>query len=663
MSHRHYVHVLPVVLLLLLSACNQDTVVDYSGPIAGWTEPTGAKGGGQFSPLTQIDKNNVSHLQVAWTYSSPDFSTETKDLTGAAAKGGSPHGASSNVEVTPIVVDDKMVLCTPLHRVVAIDPITGKELWNYDPHMDQRIAGHICRGVVNWQEPQIDQSKPCQQRIFSSTGDGRLIALDLKTGLLCKNFGQDGVVDMKYGLGPMQSQDYYNTAPPLVINDLVLVGHAVRDGFRNNIAGGVIRAWNVRTGQLVWAWDPVGPGMQPVTAQEAEAGKTYTRGTPNVWSFMSADVENGLVFLPTGNAPADHFKGPERAIDHYGSAVVALDAGTGKVVWSFQTVHHDLWDYDVAAQPILYEAEGKVPALALTTKEGHIFLLNRLNGKPLFPVEERPVPQTDVPGEWSSPTQPFPTLPKPLFDRRLSDDDLIGYPIASKGCKKNFDALRNEGIFTPPSLKGSMQFPGISGGFNWGSGSINPQKGILVAVYLNMPLSVKLIPRTDNKTADGDDSPFNFMDSPQYETPYSFHRVPLMSDYGVPCVKPPWGSMIAIDLKTGLELWHEPLGSMKSRIPLIGSWFNIGVPLIGGNLQTASGLAFVGASADETLRAFDVETGKMLWSTSLPLSAHSTPMTYRLSKNGKQYLVVATGGISGFDAKIGNTLVAYTLPD
>ena len=651
-------HALLPLSILLVSGCHQGGAIDYSGPVAGWAEATGAKGGGQFSPLTQIDKSNVARLKMAWTWSSPDGVPDSS----IAAPVGDVH-VSTNVEATPILAGDKLVTCTPLHRVVALDPLSGKELWSYDPAMDPLTPSHMCRGVAQWSEAQMQAGKTCQQRIFSTTGDGRLIALDLADGKPCADFGSNGTVDMKQNLGPLKPNEYYQTAPPLVYGDLVISGSAVRDGFRNNTASGVVRAWDARSGKLVWAFDPVGPTMPPVTAGVAAAGKNFTRGTPNVWSFMSADLEHGLIYLPTGNAPADHFKGQPRDIDTYGSAVVALEAATGKVVWSFQAVHHDIWDYDTPAQPVLYEHDGKIPALAMSTKMGHVFLLNRLTGKPIFPVEERPVPQTDVPGEWTSPTQPFPTLPKPLMPAKTTADDMMNVPIVSKGCKEAIAPLRNDGMFTPPSLQGSLVRPSISGGMNWGSGSINPETQTFVTTVFDMPFVIKLIPRTDSKRAEDDNGPMIWMDMPQYETPYKVHRMPLLSEQVVPCFKPPWGSIVAIDLKTGAEKWRKPLGSLRGNVPLIGSLLEVGVPIIGGSLQTASDIVFVAASSDQTLRAFDAASGKELWSTQLPFSAHATPMTYRLNKSGKQYLVISTGGTATMDKKVGNTLVAYKLPD
>jgi quinoprotein glucose dehydrogenase len=388
-------------------------------------------------------------------------------------------------------------------------------------------------------------------------------------------------------------------------------------------------------------------------------GKTFTRGTPNVWSFMSADLEHGLIFLPTGNAAVDFYKGRERPIDYYGSSVVALNVDTGEVVWRFQTVRHDLWDYDIAAQPTLYEHEGKIPAIAIATKQGFVFLLNRLTGRPIFEIEERSVPASDVQGEWVAPTQPFPTKPAP-FIAPLTERDLMRYPIASRGCRETFDGSRHEGMYTPPSMKGTLQSPGVSGGFNWGSISVDGSQRLFIGALLNLPWSVKLVARS---ALESGEVPGSFAEAPQYGAPYSATRAPFLSATGIPCTKPPWGELIAIDLDSGRLRWRRPLGSLYGRVPLIGDWLNVGAPVSGGVLQTAGGLAFAGASIDEYLRAFNTSTGEVVWSTHIPYSAHGIPVTYRLRKDGRQYLVVATGGGIGLDQRVGNTLVAFALPD
>ena len=405
------------------------------------------------------------------------------------------------------------------------------------------------------------------------------------------------------------------------------------------------------------------------TAAEIERGATLTRGTPNAWTTLSADLKNGLIFVPTGNPSVDYYKGKERSpMSHYGSSVVALRATTGEVVWNFQIVHHDLWDYDTATQPALYDHRGPngeaIPALAVASKPGHIFLLNRLTGQPLFPVEERPVPQSDAPGEWTSPTQPFPTKPAPVFKTPVTKDDLIDWPFVSAGCAEQFAALRNEGMFTPPSLQKTIQFPANPGGFNWGGMAIDPASGTMVSTYLRMLFRAQLVPNSDKRSGAEDNDPVNWSDLPQHGTPYRLQTGPLLSKRGMPCLKPPWGVIVAYNLWTGEKLWEKPLGDLGGYIPIIGRWLNVGVPLMGGPIQTATGLTFIGASSDRNFRAFDAATGKVLWRTRLPYSAYATPMTYRLSPTGKQYIVIATGGNALFDGnKVGNTLVAYALPN
>jgi quinoprotein glucose dehydrogenase len=639
---------------MLLAACSggQGPVPAIpAGVNGGWPEPSGSKGGGQYSPLEQINRNNLGQLRILWTYASPDFAASQPPIV----------GKNMVVEATPILVNDTLVTCTSLHRVVALEASTGKPRWSFDPQVNKEVPSFKCRGVAGWSDssPAVPQSS-CAERIFSTSGDGRLFAVDARTGELCSGFGKAGVVDMREHLGPLKASEYYNSAPPLVVNDLVLANSAVRDGFRNDTAGGVLRAWDARSGALVWAWDPVGSELHAVTAEEARDGRTFTRGTPNVWTYMSADLENGLIFVSTGNAPPDHFKGKQRPIDAYGSSVVALQVATGAVAWSFTTVHHDLWDYDVAGQPVLYDAGG-VPALAVATKQGHIFLLNRLTGKPLFPVEERPVPQTDVPGEWTSPTQPFPTHPLPIHGTALTGKDLNSMPYLAGGCKETLAGLRNEGVFTPPSLRGTLQNPGIAGGFGWGSGAINPQSHILIATYLNMPFIVQLVSRSREGDGNDDDRPFNWMELPQYGAPYEVRRRPFISAHGVPCVASPWGEIMAVDLVSGNQLWRKPLGNMRGRVPLIGSLINAGMPVAGGTLQTGAGLVFVAASSDETLRALDAATGDELWSTHLPFSAHATPMTFTLPRSGRQLLVISSGGALTLDQKAGDQLIAFAL--
>ncbi len=647
------------VLCACVSACSPPAAVDYSGPVGAWGNVNGGVGGGQYSPLTQINRENVGRLKVAWTYDSSDPESRDKHPPGEA---GAVH-PSAAVETTPIIVDDHLVFCTPQHRVIALDPESGKQLWTYDPHMNLAATpSHACRGVATWVETDPQADKPCQRRIISTSGDGRLFALDVADGQLCEDFGDHGTVDLTANLGTLKPRELYHTSPPLVVRNLIVVGGAIHDGFRVDVPGGVVRAFDVHSGELVWAWDPVGPGLTPVTATDARNGKTFTRGTPNVWSFMSADVDRGLIYLPTGNAAVDFYKGGERPIDYYGSSVVALKIDTGEVVWRFKTANHDLWDYDIATQPTLYEHQGKVPAIAIATKSGNVFLLNRVTGEPIFPIEQRPVPSSDVPGESSAPTQPVPTRPAPLY-KALTEKDVMNFPIASRGCRDTFNAVRTDGLYTPPSVKGTLQSPGVSGGFNWGSNSVDGNRRLFIGAILDLPWTITLVPRPSPQGGADQSVPGNWGEAPQFDTPYSATRRPFLSATGIPCTKPPWGELVAIDLDSGELRWRRPLGSLYGRVPLIGQWLNVGAPVSGGVMQTAGGLVFAGATIDEHLRAFDVTSGDLLWNVHLPFSAHGIPMTYRLRPDAKQFLVVATGGSEGIDQNVGGqVIVAFTLP-
>jgi quinoprotein glucose dehydrogenase len=423
-----------------------------------------------------------------------------------------------------------------------------------------------------------------------------------------------------------------------------------------------VRAYDVRTGALVWAWNPVPPG-QPQTQLDAAGNEVFVPGTPNVWSVMSVDSERGLVFVPTGNTSPDFYGGLRQGADHYSSSVVALDAATGRVVWHFQTVHHDLWDYDAPAQPVLFDwpgEHGRVPALALPTKQGHLFVLNRETGEPLSPVEERPVPQTAVSGETPAPTQPFPANPAlVLRPDHLTEADMWGFTFWDRNrCREKFRGLRHDGMFTPPSEQGTLQLPSFMGAMNWGSAAIDPRSDVLVVNVNNVATSITLVPRKDvaARAAKGE-----YL-SPSTGTPYALKMEPLLSPFGAPCNPPPWGKLVAIDLKAGQRLWEVPLGSTRDLAPF-PLWLNLGVPNIGGPVVTASGLVFIGAATDNFLRAFDLRDGRQLWKGRLPAGGQATPMTYRLRPGGKQYVVIAAGGHEYLGTKTGDAVVAYALPD
>jgi quinoprotein glucose dehydrogenase len=654
----------------LLIGCSggSDVNIDYNGPTADWPNYGSADGGGHFSAATQITPENVVHLQKAWEYRSghvlmPGEGTDlypTGDEQPDLGSGWQLPDLGSGWQLTPLLVNDTLYGCSAFNRMFALDPQTGEELWSVDPKVDPHKEVLInCRGVSSWQGP-ANQDGICAHRIFMGTMDGRLLAVDGGTGESCTDFGDNGTVDLKAGLGEHAEFEFSSISPAAVLGNKLIMGSMILDRLQNDMPSGVVRAFDVRSGELVWYWDPVPPGE--TTELDADGQPVYRRGTTNVWSIISVDEERNLVFLPTGNTSTDFFGGLRDNLDYYSSAVVALNGSTGEVVWHFQMVHHDIWDYDTPAQPTLFEFERdgeKIPALAQPTKMGHLFLLNRETGEPLFPVEERPVPQGgEVAGEYLSPTQPFPTKPAPLHPARLDPEDAWGFTFWDKGaCRKQIESLKNEGIFTPPSIQGSLFFPSDFGGNNWGTPAVDLQRNIAVLNTRLLASVLKLTPREECRAAGGG--------SPQLGTPYCVEVTPILSPLGAPCNAPPWGTLAAVDLNTGEKIWETPLGTLKHIAPWPVSLM-AGPPNIGGAAVTASGLTFIGSSTDQYLRAFDTETGEELWKAPLPTGGHATPMTYRAGPDQKQYVVITAGGHYGMAAygqKPSDHLIAFALPD
>ncbi len=648
-----------ISLVLLLTFYGLLSVADaqQEKSFADWPAYGRDAGGSRYSPLTQISRANASQLKIAWTYR-----TGAEEVKAAGAR-------NAAFESTPIVVDGTLYLTTPYSRVIALDPATGAEKWTYDPQipLERRYSEMTSRGVSAW--PAATDGKKASRRIFVATLDARLIALDAATGKTISGFGQNGQIDLKQDVRfnvDDRYQNYQVTSPPAVIGDLVVVGSAIGDNGGVEMERGVVRAYDAITGKLRWSFDPI-PKNENDSARKTWAGESSVKtGAANAWSIISADAERDLVFIPTSSPSPDFYGGERKGDNRYANSVVAIKASTGKIVWHFQVVHHDLWDYDVPAQPMLINIKrgGKdIPAVAIGTKMGLLFVLDRRDGKPVFPVEERPVPQTDVSGEQTSATQPFPKLPRPLVPHQLKAEDAWGLTDKDRDyCRDKIASLRNEGIYTPPSLKGTLAIPGNVGGMNWSGMSFDPTRNLLFVNTNVLPFEVKLIPRDEyNKMREtGAANRVKGEFGRQTGTPYAMYREPLMSPTGTPCIPPPWGKLTAVDMATGEFRWDVPLGRIP-QLALLGKKADeYGSINLGGSMVTAGGLVFISAAMDDKLRAFDAESGKLIWEGQLPASAQAAPMTY--SAGGKQFIVISAGGHGKLGTKRGDFVVAFALP-
>jgi quinoprotein glucose dehydrogenase len=618
-----------------------------------WPYYGGDAGGMRYSRLTQFNPKNVSRLKIAWVFHTGDVSD-------------GKHGKQrSGFEATPILVDGLLIFATGFNRVIAVNPETGTLQWAYDPKIDPTWDygdALVNRGVAMWFDTahSVQTGAPCRRRIYEASLDARLIALDAATGVPCAEFGDKGQVSLRDVPGYQPGQ-YHMTSPPAVIDDLVVVGSAINDNNRVDMPSGVVRAFDVRTGALRWSWDPIDKNDQ-TPAGGSGTTKTWRTGAGNAWSIMAVDNERDLLFIPTGSASPDYYGGLRPGDDKWADSIVALRGKTGELVWGFQLVHHDLWDYDSASPPLLatvQRAGKQVPVVVQGNKTGLLYVLNRETGVPVFPVEERPVPQSDVPGEVTSPTQPIPVAPPPLVPQKLSADAIFGVnPVDRETCQQWVRSFRNEGIFTPPSLQGTLVVPGNIGGMTWSGYAFDPVDNLLVVPTNNIAGVAKLIPRQKLEEAaqNGEDGDY----ARQTGGPYGMYRRFLQGASDLPCTPPPWGMLSAVDLNQGTIKWQVPLGSMQyfggGHDPVPPGSIGFGGPII-----TATGLVFIAGTFDPYIRAFDVQTGKELWKAQLPASGNATPMTYRV--NGKQYLVIAAGGHPKItEESLNDALVAFALP-
>jgi len=608
--------------------------------------------GTHHSPLSDITLDNVGDLEVAWTYRTGDVHAHRDGLAGTA------------FEATPIMVDGVLYVSTPYGRAIALDAETGAEMWTFDPVIDRSDSDHTMvtsRGLAFWRDPEREHDAECAARVVLASYDARLFTLDAVTGLPCADFAGGGSVDLGSGVDRIEGRrhQFKQTAPPALVGDVIVMGSTIYDSHWADAPSGAVRAYDARTGSLRWSWQPLtGVGSY------SEAGAWVQAGAANTWATITVDPDRDLVFVPTGSPSPDHYGGMRPGDNGYANSLVALRGSTGELVWHFQMVHHDLWDYDLPSPPALIELERdgeRVPAVVQSTKMGYLFVLDRETGEPLFPVEEMPVPASDVPGEVVSPTQPVPILPPPLTPQGLEPEDAWGLtPLDRAACARRIEQLRSDGMYAPPSVRGTIVSPGFVGGMEWGGVAFDPASHLLVTNTNRVPMVATLIPRAAADTAPPAAADDKFSLAPQAGTPYAVKREPLLSPLGIPCNAPPWGMLHAVDMRTGEIAWETPLGRMTDlvKVPTPEAWgsANLGGPLLTG------GLVFIAAALDRRIRAFDLKSGEVVWEAKLPASAQASPMTYRARPGGRQFVVISAGGHDGVRSSLGDHVVAFALP-
>ncbi|MDS1139044.1 membrane-bound PQQ-dependent dehydrogenase, glucose/quinate/shikimate family [Pusillimonas sp. SM2304] len=635
-----------------------------------WAHYGNDAGTGRFAALDQINVANVDQLAQAWVFQTGDIPEST--------------GAGAEDQLTPMQIGDKLFLCTPKNNVIALDVDSGKQLWRRDFNAGVGGVWERCRGLAYFDanapvvQPTAPGSSPvtpvtlpaadsCQRRVLMNTIDARLVAINSDNGEMCGEFGDHGIVDLKAGMGAIANKAYYTmTAAPTVAGTTIVVGGRVADNVQVDMPGGVVRGFDVITGQMRWHFDP---GMDDPNAPLADDG-AFQRSTPNVWAGISYDPAMNTVFLPVGSASVDLYGVTRTALDKkYGASVLALDASTGKEKWLYQTVRNDLWDFDVPMAPALIDFPipgGKVAAVVVATKAGQIFVLDRQTGQPLTPVEERDVLPAGIPGEDYAKTQPVSVGMPQIGTQTLTEADMWGATLFDQLlCRIDFKAMRYEGLFTAPDTDVSLSYPGSLGGMNWGGISHDPNNDLIFVNDMRLGLWVRMMPQqAGGQISDGGEAPNTGMGQvPLGGTPYAVIKDRFLSPLGIPCQKPPFGTMTAIDLKTQKIAWEVPVGTVQDTGPMgikMQLPFEVGMPTLGASLATQGGLLFFAGTQDYYLRAFDTASGKEVWKQRLPVGSQGGPITYKSPKTGKQYVVISAGGARQSPDR-GDYVIAYAL--
>ena len=655
-SGRHGRRRLPAALPLLAVALLAGAPLAAQSPEASdWGYYGGDMFGQRYSSLDQINRTNVRRLAVAWIYRSGELGA------------GYAQARRLTFEATPVLAFGRLYLETGTNIVIALDPATGREQWRFDPRIDRsrRYAESTARGVSVWANSDPRWSGPCLRRVFTGTLDARLLALDAETGRPCTDFGSAGQVDLTRGIRIRDRPDYLITSPPAIYANVVVVGSSIGDNRASDVERGVVRGFDAVTGTLLWSFDPLPDSASHPAAGEWDLRQAAGTGAGNAWGVISVDEEHALVLVPTGSASPDFYGGTRLGSNRFADSLLALDARTGQLVWHQQLIHHDLWDYDLAAQPVLGDLDvngAPVPAVIEATKTGMLYAFDRTNGTPLFPVSERPVPPSRVPGEQAAPTQPFSSLPALVPQRRIEPGDAWGITFWDRArCRERIAGLRNEGIFTPPDTRGTIEFPSYLGGVNWGGLAFDEQRGRVIAAVNDLPMVVTLIPPAQLENEQRSRLYPHAEYGRQAGTPYAVRREPLLSPWGMPCTAPPWGTLASVDLRRNRIVWQVPLGSNAPYAP----WplvRDFGLPGMGGPIATAGDLVFIGAALDSYFRAFDIETGRELWKYRLPAGGQATPMTYRAGSDERQFIVISAGGHGPLGTPRADYVVAFALP-